>query len=191
MTIPRFGISYQVYDGNKAITTQNFTELNSKLGNQFEASFYIGGVAIGASVDLVFQVGDSYDVLIKDIVAEFNSNKVQSMLYKNPTFSGGAVVDIYNLNERDSNPADVTIIGGVNTTAVGTQVAPTITTIGSDATGNRAISTTNLTSGAERVLSKGVTYLYRITNTGSGSADISGLATWYQGPLSTQTTLEA
>lgn len=191
MTIPRFGISYQVYDGNKAITTQNFTELNSKLGNQFEASFYAEGVDTGASVDLVFQVGSSHDVLIKDIVAEFNSNQAQSMLYKNPTFTGGAVVDIYNLNERDSNPADVTIISGVNTTVAGTQVAPTITTIGSDGNGNKLISTTSLTSGAERVLAKGVTYLYRITNTGSASADVSGLATWYQGPLSTQTTLEA
>lgn len=191
MTIPHFGVSYQVYDGNKAITIQGFTELNSKLGNQFEASFLAEGIAPDANVDLIFQVGSSDDVLIKDIIAEFNSDQVQTMLYKNPTFTGGTAIDIYNLNERDGKPEDVIILGGATVTDTGTQVAPTITSLGSTEVGNRVVSTAGLTSGAERVLAKGVSYLYRITNTGAANSDISGVATWYQGPLSTQTTLEA
>lgn len=180
-------IDYSLIGGNAAITAQSFTELNSKLGTQYEAAFFSGTpLAQGNSIDLVFIVGPSHDVLIKDIITQFNSEQIQTAIYKSPTYAGGASVPVYNLNDRDAKASDVTILGGATVTNTGTQIGPTITTIGSTSSGNRAISTVSISPNAERVLARGETYLYRITNTGSADALISGVATWYQGPLSTQ-----
>lgn len=178
------GITSSVVGGNQAITTQSFTELNSKLGSQFEAAFYSGGIPAGASVFLSFEVGASADVLVKDIDVQFNSELISSTLFVDPVFSGGSAIQAYNFKDSSSMPADVILLGAVVPSSNGTQISPEIVSIGSTATGNKTISAVGLGTGIERVLSKGSTYLYRITNLASSAVDVAGVVFWYQGPLS-------
>jgi len=188
----RVSINPEVFDGNKAITVQPFTEVNSKLGNQFEAAFSTLALQQDESVNLIFQVGPSNDVLIKDVISQFNSERVHTQLFRDTIYTGGTPIDIYNLSDRDASTKDVVILGGavVADGDEGTQVSPTITTLGASQSGNRVSASVSLVPGVERVLAKGVDYLYRITNVDVNPTDIAGVATWYQGPLSTQTNPE-
>lgn len=179
------GINPEMVGGNQAITVQSFTELNSKKGVQYEVAFNTT-LAAGASVFIVLEVGTSNDILIKDVQSQFNSESLTTTLFKSPTYAGGVVLPVFNLNDRDAVPEDVIVRAGVVVTNNGVQVSPEFKTIGSVGAGNREVSTVSLTPDAERVLAKGVVYMYRITNTGTSTTTLAGYSTWYQGPLSTQ-----
>lgn len=97
------GYDPRTIDGNKAVTVQPFTELNSKSGRQYEAAFYIPSLPDGATADLAFTVG-AEPVLIKDIETQFASVAVSVQFFKSPTFTGGTVVDVYNLNDAGEVP---------------------------------------------------------------------------------------
>ena len=179
----------ELFDGVKAITVQPFTEVNSKLGTQYEAAIYAGAVAAGASVDIVLQVGDQ-PILMKEIGIGFNVDEISAQWFRGPTYTGGDPVAAYNLNDELAVPEDVTILGLPTVSDTGTAVSPLIHSLGSEGTGNRRISNVSQRTGVERVLWNNATYLFRITNENAVAAKVSGLATWYQGPLSTQTPLE-
>lgn len=176
-----------IQGGNQAVTFQPFTELNSKLGTQYEAAFYVPTISASGFVDLVFEVGPSFPVLIKGLQAQFKSDLLQATVYRDPVFTGGVEITVYNLNDAGAVPDDVRLLSGVSVSDTGTQVSPTITTLGSSGTFvSPASSTLSVEGGVERVFEKGTTYLYRITNADTNdSTPLAGLATWYQGPLST------
>ncbi|MCP3653295.1 MAG: hypothetical protein GY766_00160 [Herbaspirillum sp.] len=47
------GYDPRTIDGIKAVTTQPYTELNSKRGTQYEASFYLASLAVSTSTDII------------------------------------------------------------------------------------------------------------------------------------------
>lgn len=172
-------------EGLQAFTVQPFTEINSKLGVQYEASFFNPSLASGASADIVIEVGNE-PMLVKDIEVRFNVELISSAVYRSPTWSGGSEIGVYNMSDRSPVPDDVTITAGVTVTDTGTQISPTVYSIGSEGQGNRQLSNVSQTSGVERILAENTTYLLRITNESSISSVISGISTWYQGPVSTE-----
>lgn len=190
MSVPHYGVSAQVYDGDKALTTQTFSELNSKNGRQYQASLYNPAFANGAITYVVIVVG-SEDVLIKGINTQFTGSLIAATTFKNPTYTGGTPLTYYNFNDRDSVPGTLELLVGASVTVEGTQVGPTLYSIGGPTTGNRAQTSISLPQGAERVFAAGETYLFKIENMSGEEIKTSTLATWYQGPISTNVTLEA
>lgn len=183
-----YGAGYdpRTIDGIKAITTQPFTELNSKLGTQYEAAFYMPSLAAEASTDIIIVIGSTNPVLIKDISLQFNSERVSTQLFTSPLYTNGTEITVYNLNDEDAVADDITLIGGATVSSPGAAVSPEIVSIGTENLGNRAVSSVAGGVGVERKLRAGGTYCYRITNLDTtNGAEISGVATWYQGPLST------
>jgi hypothetical protein len=67
MSFDHGGYDPRTIDGNKAVTTQPFTELNSKRGVQYEAAFYLASLAASGVTNIIIAVGASNPVLIKDI----------------------------------------------------------------------------------------------------------------------------
>lgn len=179
----------RVIDGNKAVTVQPFTELNSKTGRQWQAAFFqaaIGTSNPGNTVDLIF-INGAERVLIKDILAQFNSKRLSYQLFKTPSYSGGTPIDYYNLNDEDAVAADFSILGSASVTSPGTAKGPRVRGIGTQDVGNRPISVLAPASGVERVLSANATYLFRFINEDTANTmDLSALATWYQGPISVE-----
>lgn len=187
----KVSINEEVFDGNKAITTQSFSELNSKLGTQWQVGYYLPSLANGASTDILIEVGNSDPVLIKGLISQFKGDAIQTALYRDPVFTGpGTVIPKYNMKDYDPATSDVVFRTGVTVTDLGTQVSPTITSLG-QGTGNPSpgLAAPGTFGDTERVLEPGVTYLYRLTNIGGSATPITGLATFYQGPLSTDTPL--
>lgn len=179
------GYDPRTIDGSKAVTTQPFTELNSKRGVQYVASFFIPSLATGGIADLAFQVGDD-PVLLKDIQTQFNSELVSIQFFKSPVgVSGGTPVVIYNMNDANAVSPTSTITSGVSVTSPGVAIGPREYSIGTENIGNRAVSTSTKGEGVERILDAGETYLFRLINEDTTNPSvISSLATWYQGPLS-------
>lgn len=180
----------ELFDGFKAITVQPFTEVNSKLGRQYQASFFQPALAAGSSADIVIIVGSS-PMVFKDIQVSFDSTLVSAQIFRGPTYSGGSPINIYNMNDEQAVAPVASLLGGVTTTATGTAVGPEIYSLGGEGIGNRTIGSVFQGSGVERILWPGETYLYRITNKDATlPSRITGVATWYQGPLSVNVGLE-
>ena len=182
----KVAINEPLIDGDKAVTVQMFTELNSRTGRQYEASFYVPALASGASADVVIVVG-AEKMLIKDISVQFESDEIQTQLFRGPSYTGGTEIPVFNLNDGGAVPDDVELLAGASVTDTGTAVGPAVRSLGV-APGFILPRQTSLGQGVgvERVLADNATYLYRITNTNGATTRIAGLATWYQGPISTE-----
>jgi hypothetical protein len=113
---------------------------------------------------------------------------LSTFLSKGPSYTGGTELPVFNLNDFNAVPEDVVIKAGVTVTDIGTQVSPTINSLGTDNQNpNDTQSALGIDNGVERVLEPNSNYLFRITNEDSVSATtIAAVATWYQGPLSTE-----
>lgn len=178
----------EIFDSVKAITVQPFTEANSKLGTQYETSFYNPSVSAGANADIVIIVGDD-PILIKEVSVEFDCTVISSQVFRAPTYTGGTALDVFNFNDEMAVPGTASLLAGATVTDPGTAVGSKIYSLGSEGQGNRRIASVSQRTGVERVLWPGATYLFRITNEDNADSQIAGVATWYQGPLSTQTEL--
>lgn len=178
-------VNQRILDGDQALTVEPFTELNSKLGAQWLASFFSEAVPAGTTVQVVIETGDDR-VILKDAIIQFTSEKIKTRIYKSPSFSGGTLVDIYNYNDETELVSGVNLKTGATVTAVGTQISPEIASLGDVTIPQGAqVAQTNEFAGVERVLSANSSYLVEIENFGDSAGDISVLATWYEGPLST------
>lgn len=181
--IPDANIDPRVYTGLQAFTTQGFTEANVKNGSQFDAANYVPALASLGSVDLIFQTG-SLPVLIKAQNVAFDGAGVQVELFEGPTYSGGVSDTPFNLSDIDPKASTVTILMGVTTTDDGVKIAPTLTMLGGVEPGNKA-TPTGMVAGLDRALAPNTTYLRRITSIdGAGAQRVATYATWYEGPLS-------
>lgn len=179
-------INPSVIGGNQAITTQSFSELNSKYGTQWQYSFYNPSLAGTGNADVIIVTGAEH-VIIKGVVSFFKCEGIQSTLYKDPVYTGGASQAYYNLRD-DFNYIDdgiMRIYGGATVTDAGSQVGPVITALG-EATGNPSPGINFAVIGdSERILLPNSTYLYRIHNIDSGATPLTGVTSFYEGPLST------
>lgn len=177
-------IDERVYTGYKGLTVQSFIESNSKNGTQFEFSYESNTVDVGASLDMIFQTA-GIPVLIKNRQISFTGAQIHAQVYKNPIYTGGTNLGIYNLNTDLALPTYCTAKESPAVTNTGTLVSATPVTYGSSDQGNRSTGTYGA-SGAERVLSLNSTYLLRITNLDTVSCKIGVYITYYEGEISSQ-----
>lgn len=170
-----------VFEGNRALNIQTYTETNVKRGVQFETSSFVPTIAAAANVDVIITTG-SLPVTIKNREIATTATTATYTLYKNPTATLGTAVPIYNLN---ANPAiaqatQVAInLAGV-TTSPGNQVAATVYIIGSAGNGQAVLGTFD-TLGIERQLAPNTTYLARFTNTGAATCSAAVSTTYFEG----------
>lgn len=160
---PTANIDSRIMGGNQAINIQPFVEANSKNGTQYEAAFYIPSLAAGASAYVLMQVG-AQPVALKDVQVGFKSLLLSVDTWRNPSFTGGTPIPVFNMNDELAVPDDVTLLANPVVTNNGTQVSPSVYTLGTQDVGNRIVGTISNTVGVERILWRNSTYLLRVTN---------------------------
>lgn len=185
----KVAIPEQLIDGDKAVTTQSFLELNCKSGAQWETAAYRPALAANSFADTIIVTGDDY-VLIKDLIINFDSLLFSLQLFKGATYTGGTPRPVYNLRDDAGSVAGVQILDLATIILPGTPVGPQLTALGSDATGNRRNTQFTPQLGVERVLSPNSVYMYRSYNLDTGNPSrVSSTATWYEGPISVDNAL--
>lgn len=168
-----------VFSGLRATTFQGYTEANVKNGVQYEVSNNVAALANAANLDTIFITGAN-PVLIKSRLVKFNGTSLLTRVYRAPTYTGGTPVAYFNLNDRNPVAGGVSILGGANVTAPGTEFGAPTYDIGSEGQGNSSLSTYS-TFGVERLLRPNTTYLQRITNDSGAAQRVTGFLTWYEG----------
>lgn len=170
-----------VFEGNRALNIQTYTETNVKRGVQFETSAFIPSVLAAANVDVLIVTGP-LPVTIKNRSIATTAVTATYTLYKNPTATAGTSVPIYNLN---ANPAIAQATGvAINltatTTSVGTQIAAPVYIVGSTGNGQAVLGTFD-TLGIERQLAPNTTYLARFSNTSAATCSVAVSSTYFEG----------
>lgn len=175
-------IDERTYTGLKALCVQPFIESNVKNGTQWEVSFENNSLASGAYSDAILTTGSQY-VLVKSRLLNFTGSEIEASVYKNPTFTGGSVLPVYNLNtEIGGSPLAVMKIGAT-VSNVGTEVAAKSHAYGTDTNVQQAVGTYNV-NGLERVLQPNTSYLLRIQNQATTTIKLAGYITFYEGEIS-------
>lgn len=169
----------RITNGLRALTSQSYTEVNVKKGQQYELSADTPTLANAANIDVIFTTG-TLPVIIKSRQVKFNGASLLTRVYRSPTYTGGTVTPYFNLN--DINPvAGLSLVRTTPTvTAPGTEFGAPTFDIGSTGQGNSSLSTYAIT-GIERVLQPNTTYLLRITNDSGATQRVSSYLTWYEG----------
>ena len=181
---PYAGVPSSVFDGNKAITVQSFSELNSKRGNQFEVAFANPSFPANSSAYYIVQTG-SLPVIIKSQIFQFTFGEASTQIFRDPTFTGGNPLPIYNYNDiTPAAPEVVFLIGGVVVTNEGVPVSPAVVTYGTAGGGNQRVPSVGASTGSERVLAPNTTYAFKGENLTNQEGKTSGVINFYEGPLS-------
>ena len=188
----KVSINEQLIDGNKAITVQEFTELNIKNGAQFyaRAAWPIGNsIAAGQSKLLYFETG-AIDVLVKDRLFNYSAEELKLEIFANPSgVTGGTPVNVSNWNGVSPNETTiVSVLRDVTTTSNGTLIQDPEYFFGANATGHRDQS--GIPEGYERLVAGNTGYIVAITNTGSGAARCQYGLSWYEGAISVNVPLD-
>lgn len=181
-SIPNAPLDERVYNGLKGLTVQPFIENNVKNSTQWEYASQNNALLAGTFQDAVFIVG-AQPVLIKSRQIVFTGASITAQVFESPTYTGGTLASLYNLNRMKPVACLSQVKTGVTTSATGTQVAAPTYAYGTDSQGNRAVGTFSVT-GLERVLAPNTTYLLRITNNDTATAKVSTYVTFYEGEIS-------
>ena len=167
------------FTGTRALTTQNYTEANSKNGTQHEGStlFSLAGLAAN---DTFFLTG-ALPVSLKGRIIGFTGNGVTSEIFTGATYTGGALAAYQNAT--DINPVlglSQIIVGAAVSTTGSLAFAPSYL-IGN--TSNQGKGTSGVVTGREALLKPNTVYLFRITSLDSATQDVTSLLSWYEGEL--------
>jgi hypothetical protein len=169
-----------LFVGLRAMTTQTYTEANSKSGVQHEGSTLLLAVASGASNDTIFLTG-SLPVSLKGRVIGFTGTGVKAEIYELPTYTGGASVPYQNASAINPVVGLSQIIVGATVTVDGNLVFAPDYLIGN--TSNQGKGTSGAIIGREKLLQRNTPYLFRITSLDTQPQDISSFLSWYEGEL--------
>lgn len=169
----------KAFRGHRALTTQSYTETNTKNGLQYEASWYNATVAAGASFDVEFNTG-AKPVIIKNRQIAFTGVGVTINVYEAPTTSGGTAGTVYNLNRIKSVATTVSHKIAPTVSAPGTQIGATTYGFGGTGVGQTIVSSFAAPD-VGRVLKPNTKYLLRITNNDAAAQKVAAYITWYEG----------
>lgn len=176
------GVSSDVYNGNKGLTTQSFTEANVKNGVQYELSLY--EEAFLGTTDTVVVTGP-LPVIIKAQSYLFDGLGARTTIYKDPIYTGGTPVTYYNKNLYKPVLGESVILSGATISSEGTQGSAQQIHLGSEGVGNTVFSTSGQDAqGLETVLAPNTTYLFRRISLDSSAQKMFVYSTWYEGNLS-------
>lgn len=168
------------FNGLAGVISQTYTEANSKLGTQHEASALFAGVAGLASNDTIFITG-ALPLSLKGRVIGYSGLGVTAEIFRGPTYTGGTAA-VYQ-NASDINPVTglSQIITGATVTATGTLVFAPDYLIGNAS--NQGKGDPGKVLGRERLLRRNTTYLLRLTSLDTQPQNITSLLSWYEGEL--------
>lgn len=165
------------YAGQRALTTQSYTEANTKLGSQFYVRVSTT-IASGATWSLGFRVGAT-PVLVKSRECYALAESLSLTLFKNASFSGGTITPAENYNDIAPAASTVTLVAGPTVSNAGTQWGGSEHLYEANSTAQRIGA--SLPPGGERVLAPGVNYLVQLQNNGNGNAQVDYFLSWYEG----------
>lgn len=176
----------RAFSNGKAMSTQELVELHSKTGEQWRATFFSPSVAAGVTSDILFTTG-AQTVFLRNVLLGFDSQLVSSQTFENPDTTGGTSLTPYSFNPGAGIVSGVTILAGVTVNSPGSPYGPKIYSLGSVDLPNTRSSALNQDPGIGLVLQPNTSYLLRTTNEdGTNDTRLSGLASWYEGTLSTE-----
>lgn len=139
------------YLGLRAVNVQSYLESNVKLGAQFEFSSFNPALG-GNAVSHLVLITSTKPLIIKDRQISCTGQGVTARVYKNPTYTGGTALAIFNLRQDGIPPASTcTIKSGATISNVGTEIAaPTYVVGATNGVVNSAGTFSN--QGLERIL---------------------------------------
>ena len=158
----KVAIQESVIGGNEAVTTQSFSELNSKNGSQYEVEIPFPAIVNLTPVYYGFETG-SNPVILKqrDIYGAFVNAKYE--VFTDATYTGGDVVNAFNNNDLVINPTGVNIVTNPTVTVEGDQFGAVTSLLGSEGVGHRSLTSFGSQTG-EKILKPNTKYLVKITN---------------------------
>ena len=116
-------INNDLIGGTSALTTQGFSELNSKNGSQYEATMIFNNITTIAPVFFGFKTGDSPVILKqRDVYGGFIDARYD--VFTGASYTGGTVVNAFNNNDLVVNPTGVSIVANPTVSLTGTQFSP-------------------------------------------------------------------
>lgn len=171
----------KVMNGLRAFCTQSYDEANKKLGLQWEA-LRILTMTQSVKVYSVIRTGN-VPVDLKSRVLGYDGLGVVGRIYKNPTFTGGTVDPLYNMNASLSNTSPETqLLSNVTVANVGVQIGASIYGIGPSSQQSRGSTPQGL--GSNRILNEPNTdYLLEIESRDSQSQTVMARIELYEGLL--------
>lgn len=173
------GFPEGITSGTRALTTQSYTEANSKLGVEHEGSTMF--VAGSLSVNNTFFVTGSLPVSLKGRVIGYTGDGVTAEIFTGATYTGGTSAPYQNASDINPVTGLSQIIVGATLTDEGVLAFAPDHLIGN--TSNQGKGSTGAIIGREKLLKPNTVYLFRLTSLDSSSQTIASLLTWYEGPL--------
>ena len=178
--LPLFNMPLGVFQGYRALNTQNYIESNIKLGMQHEASrlFTLAG---NSDSDSILITGNQ-PVSLKTRTVSYDGIGIAAYIFREPTYSGESPL-ILPQNPNDINPvtSEMQLYTDAVVTDDGTEVfAPTFL-IGPGGQQSKGSTTADL--GQEKILRPNTVYLLRLTNLDNSSMLVSAYISWYEGGL--------
>lgn len=169
-----------ISEGLRALTTQTYTEANSKNGTQHEGSTLLLAVAGGASNDTIFLTG-ALPVALKGRVIGYTGDGVTAEIFESPTYTGGTPAAYQNASAINPVTGLSQIIVGSSVSDLGTLKFAPDHLIGN--TSNQGKGTAGIIIGREKLLKPNTAYLFRLTSLDTLPQNIASLLTWYEGEL--------
>ena len=169
-----------VYEGVRAITTQSYTEANSKIGAQHEGSTLLTGVTALSNNDTIFLTG-SLPVALKGRVISYTGRGVSAFIYESPEYTGGTPTEYQNASAINPVTGLSKIIVGATVTVDGVLRFAPEHLIGNRS--NQGKGGTGSVVGREKILKPNTAYLLRLASLDNQAQSISSLLTWYEGEL--------
>jgi hypothetical protein len=174
------GLPEGVTAGTRALTTQSYTEANSKLGVEHEGSTLLTGI-VGLSENDTFFVTGALTVALKGRVIGYTGDGVTAEIFTGATYTGGASVPYQNASDINPVTGLSQIIVGATVANEGTLAFAPDHLIGN--TSQQGKGSTGSIVGREKLLKANTTYLFRLTSLDTQLQDITSLLTWYEGGL--------
>lgn len=168
------------FTGNRALTTQDYTEANVKNGLQYYLQDKLPIIAAGGTHNIHFRTG-AKPVIVKSRDFYTNGDSVSYQIFKAPTgVTGGAALAVQNYNDYLTPiPTTVAVTAGVSVGSPGTPWGDPQNIYNAGSVGQRIGS--GLPPGGERVLAPNKSYLVQVINNGSGNAQADWFLSWYEG----------
>lgn len=167
-----------VFTGARAVTSQSFRDANTKLGNLFNASRRVIGLAAGANADSIFLTGANPVILYARNIG-YTGNGISASIYRQPTYTGGTASDINNPNDINPSTTGVTLLTAPTVTNIGTLTTAIAYSEGS--TSNQGQGNPGASLGEEIIMLPNTAYLLRVTSLDTQAQNFSAYLSWYEG----------
>ena len=170
-----------VINGARAVTFQNYTEVNVNTGAQRVASAILT-VNAGAQNYIGFRTGALPVVIKSRLINQVGSTRIDYSAQTNRGFTGGTVIPISNPNNITQQPIlmqawhTVTPAAATGATVMYLQQFPILS-----AGVNAASRIGADTSGLEYVLAPNTDHVFTIANPGTGDAVVHWWMTYFEG----------